>query len=271
MVISLILGILVGAILGLTGAGGGILAVPALVAGMGLSMQQAAPMALVAVAGSAVLGALEGLRKKLVRYRAAMLMAITGVPFTLVGLHVAQAIPQHWLMGLFGVIMLIVGVRLLLQNQGSTAMSIETKMRTMARLDPQTGRFQWCWGTGLLLGSIGALTGFLTGLLGVGGGFVIAPMLRRFTNVSMHGVVATSLMVIALVGTGGIMVALAHGAEMPIQATVLFAIATAMGMATGRQLVSRLSECYVQRGFAVVLIMVAIGLVTRAILASVFG
>jgi uncharacterized membrane protein YfcA len=67
MVISLILGILVGAILGLTGAGGGILAVPALVAGMGLSMQQAAPMALVAVAGSAVLGALEGLRKKLVR------------------------------------------------------------------------------------------------------------------------------------------------------------------------------------------------------------
>ena len=64
---------------------------------------------------------------------------------------------------------------------------------------------------------------------------------------------------------------LAHGAEMPIQATVLFAIATAMGMATGRQLVSRLSECYVQRGFAVVLIMVAIGLVTRAILASVFG
>jgi len=53
MLTSLILGAIVGAVLGLTGAGGGILAVPALVAGMGWPMQQATPVALVAVAGSA--------------------------------------------------------------------------------------------------------------------------------------------------------------------------------------------------------------------------
>ncbi|WP_166365603.1 sulfite exporter TauE/SafE family protein [Pseudomonas akapageensis] len=270
MAISLILGMLVGAVLGLTGAGGGILAVPVLVAGMGWTMQQAAPVALVAVVGSAVLGALEGLRKKLVRYRAAMLMALSGVPFTLVGLHVAQVTPQRWLMGIFGLVMLFVGLRLLLQKQDSAAMNIETTMR-IARIDPQTGRFQWCLGTGLLLGSIGALTGFLTGLLGVGGGFVIVPLLRRYTNVSMHGVVATSLMVIALVGTGGIVVALVHGAVMPVKATVLFALTTAMGMAAGRQLAGRLSGRHVQRGFAAVLIVVALGLVTRALLAPVIG
>lgn len=59
MLISLVLGSIVGAVLGLTGAGGGILAVPALVVGMGWPMQQATPVALVAVAGSAALGALE--------------------------------------------------------------------------------------------------------------------------------------------------------------------------------------------------------------------
>lgn len=50
MLVSLLLGAVVGAILGLTGAGGGILAVPALVFGMGWPMQQATPVALVAVA-----------------------------------------------------------------------------------------------------------------------------------------------------------------------------------------------------------------------------
>jgi uncharacterized membrane protein YfcA len=76
MLISLILGALVGAVLGLTGAGGGILAVPALVVGFGWTMQQATPVALIAVAGSAAVGAIEGLRRGLVRYKAAVLMAV---------------------------------------------------------------------------------------------------------------------------------------------------------------------------------------------------
>ena len=82
MEITLILGIVVGAVLGLTGAGGGILAVPALVSGMGWSMQQAAPVALIAVAGGAALGAVEGLKKGLVRYKAALVMVISGLPLT---------------------------------------------------------------------------------------------------------------------------------------------------------------------------------------------
>ncbi|MNE21921.1 Sulfite exporter TauE/SafE [compost metagenome] len=174
-------------------------------------------------------------------------------------------------MGLFGVVMLIVAVRLLLQKQGSDAMCVETTMRTVGRIDPETGRFQWSWGTACLLGGIGAMTGFLTGLLGVGGGFVIVPMLRRFTNVSMHGVVATSLMVIALVGTGGIVIAQAHGAQIPVDITLLFALATAMGMLAGRQLADHLSGRQVQRGFAAVLLVVATGLLAQAILDPVFG
>ena len=94
MLISLLLGVLVGAVLGLTGAGGGILAVPALVVGLGWSMQQAAPVALIAVAGGAGIGALDGFRQKLVRYRAAALMAVIGIPVTALGIRAAQAVSQ---------------------------------------------------------------------------------------------------------------------------------------------------------------------------------
>ena len=93
MLISLALGVFVGAVLGLTGAGGGILAVPALVVGLRWSLQQAAPVALIAVAGGAAVGAAEGFRRKLVRYKAALLMTAGGMSVTSLGIRVAQALP----------------------------------------------------------------------------------------------------------------------------------------------------------------------------------
>ena len=205
MLISAVLGVLVGVILGLTGAGGGILAVPALVAGMGWSMQQAAPVALIAVAGAAAIGAVEGFRRKLVRYKAAMLMAVSGIPAVSLGIFVAHGVPQPALLAIFAAVMVLVAVRLFLQTRQDN--NVENMAGSkFGRLNPSTGRFAWSLSTAVLLAAIGALTGFMTGLLGIGGGFVIVPMLRKFTNVSMHGIVATSLLVIALVGTGGVVV-----------------------------------------------------------------
>lgn len=264
MELSLLLGALVGTILGLTGAGGGILAVPALVAGMGWSMQQSAPVALVAVAGSAALGALEGLRKGLVRYKAAIVMVLAGLPLTSLGVSVAHALSQRWLQGLFAGVMLIAAGRLLRQSRGST---LQCEGQALAQLNPATGRFEWNWHLVFLFGMIGALTGFMTGLLGVGGGFVIVPVLRRFTNLTMHGIVATSLMVIALVSSGGIVSAVAHGAQLPLEITTFFALATTLGMIAGRVLSAHFSQVLVQRTFAVVLLFVA----ARLLLAAVTG
>jgi uncharacterized membrane protein YfcA len=222
MLTSLILGAIVGAVLGLTGAGGGILAVPALVAGMGWPMQQATPVALVAVAGSAAIGALEAFRQRLVRYRAALFMAATGVPLTSLGVRLAHALPQRVLLALFATVMLVVAGRSL-----STALrrgrpdSADSRF-CVGRINPDTGRLIWSWTTGAALAATGALTGLMTGLLGVGGGFIIVPMLRKLTNVSMHGIVATSLMVIALVGSGGVIATILHGTQLPLDLTLWF-------------------------------------------------
>lgn len=76
------LGLVIGAILALTGAGGGILAVPLLVFGLGLSMVEAAPVGLLAVGLAASVGALLGLRQGIVRYRAAGFVAGIGILLT---------------------------------------------------------------------------------------------------------------------------------------------------------------------------------------------
>lgn len=270
MEITLFLGVGVGIVLGLTGAGGGVLAVPALVNGMGWSVQQAAPVALIAVAAGAALGAFEGLRKGLVRYKAALVMVLCGLPLTKAGIEVARILPQRWLLGLFAGVTLIVVIRLLRQTMSPTRTAADE--HALARIDPDTGRFRWTWRTGGLFAGFGALTGFLTGfltgLLGVGGGFVIVPAMRRYTNASMHGIVATSLMVIALVSSGGIAVAVANGAQLPWPATILFAVATALGMGAGRKLSSRLSEKTIQRGFALVLLGAAASMIGKAILVA---
>lgn len=261
MEILLILGVLIGLVMGLAGAGGGVLAVPALVIGLGWSMQQAAPVALIAVAGGAALGAFEGLRHGLVRYRAAFFMVVCGLPLTPVGIHCAHQWPQRYLQLVFAIVILIVASRLIRQTLSSSRTGAQSKL---ARIDPDTGRFRWTRTTGVLFAVIGAFAGFSSGLLGVGGGFFIVPALRRFTDVSMHGVVATSLMVIALVSSGSVTAALIEGATLPMPATLLFAGATALGMGLGRKLSPRLSEQTIQRGFAGVLLAASAQLMSRA-------
>ncbi|AQG98855.1 hypothetical protein A9R05_08425 [Burkholderia sp. KK1] len=264
MLISLVLGSIVGAVLGITGAGGGILAVPALVVGMGWPMQQATPVALVAVAGSAALGALEGFRRRLVRYRAAFLMAVAGVPVTSLGVRLAHILPQRVLVTLFALTMLVVAGRLLHQAMRGSSGAARTSPLRVGRVHPKTGRIVWTWSAGFALASTGAVTGLMTGLLGVGGGFVIVPMLRKFTDLSMHGIVATSLMVIALVGTGGVFATLVAGTHAPLDVMLWFSVTTALGMAVGRWLSSFLSARSVQIAFAVALVCVALGMLEKA-------
>lgn len=264
MVISLILGAMVGAVLGLTGAGGGILAVPALVFGMGWPIQQATPVALVAVAGSAAVGALEAFRKGLVRYRAAFFMAAIGVPATAVGARLAHVLPQRLLLAVFALVMLVVAIRLLRHTLAHGNSQAPASALCVAHVNPSTGRLVWSWTTGAALAAVGAVTGVMTGLLGVGGGFIIVPMMRKLTDVSMHGIVATSLMVITLVGGGGVVTTMRHGGPLPLGVVLWFTLATAGGMLAARIVSHRLSGRHVQLGFAGILIAVALGLAAKA-------
>jgi uncharacterized membrane protein YfcA len=104
-------------------------------------------------------------------------------------------------------------------------------------------------------------------MLGVGGGFIIVPMMRKLTNVPMHGVVATSLLVITLVGGGGVIATMRHGAPLPLEVVLWFSLATGAGMLAGRAASHRLPAHQVQLGFATILICVALGLMAKAAIA----
>ncbi len=260
-VIICLLGLGIGSIMGMTGAGGGILAVPALVYGLGYSMQQASPVALLAVASAAGLGAWRAYRQNLVRYRAAFLMALAGALPAAYSVQLARQLPQQWLMLSFALVLMYVALRALQQaRQGQDETS---QLSRWAQIDQQTGRFQWNWLTASVLAGIGIVAGCLTGLLGVGGGFVMVPMLRRFTNASLRAAIATSLLVVSIISSVGVLSSVWHGVALPWLA-LPFAVTMILGMFSAQGLTQRLSAAQIQMVFACLLFSVACSLFWRA-------
>lgn len=269
---SLLLGVIVGLVLGLTGAGGSILAVPLLVFGLGWTLPQAAPVALLAVAAAAVYGTYVAWRKSYVRYKAALLMGAAGWVTAPVGLWLAGVLPQQWLMSLFAAVMVIVALRMFIQARRNPLEAAIVRATVqgdgapaggpICRLQPN-GRICWTLPCGAVLSMIGAASGLLTGLLGVGGGFVIVPALRAATALSMHSAVATSLMVIALASGGAAASAGFQGQTIPWLIAAPFVAGSLAGMAGGRILAPRIAGVRLQQGFAVLMLVVALGLVMR--------
>ena len=264
MLLSLALGLVVGLILALTGAGGAIIAVPLLMFGFQWDVTHAAPVALLAVGSSAAVGAFLGLRAKIVRYRAAALMASIGSVLTPVGLYVAHQLSPAPLALIFAGVLAFVAQRMFRQAQGPA--DAQTQQDAAAcKLSDNTGRFRWTALCTRALALAGAITGFLSGLLGVGGGFVIVPALRRSTDLPMNSIVATSLMVIALVSASAVLSSVIAG-TLDTHIGLPFALGAITAMLAGRRLASQLAGPRLQQGFAVVAGLVAMGLVGKTLM-----
>ena len=266
MVMTLGLGLVIGIILALTGAGGGILAVPLLIFGMGLSVEEAGPIGLLAVGMAAALGAGLGLKAGTVRYKAALLMAGSGILFSPLGNWLAHRMDNRWLGVLFAVVLLFVAYRTFQKAQAeATDSEPDHHQEPLCIRDADNGRFVWTTRCARALALSGTAAGFLSGLLGVGGGFVLVPALQRYTDLSMKSVVVTSLAVIALVSVSGVLSSALAG-RMNWAIAVPFCGGALAGMMGGRLIASRLAGPQLQKGFAAVSALVAIGMIVKSFL-----
>lgn len=274
MSLAVALGVMVGLVLGLTGAGGSIFAVPLLMWGLGWSLPQAVPVALLAVCAAAAFGTLVAWDVSFVRYRAAILMSVAGTLVAPFGLRAAHALPVPLLTGLFAAVLVIVAIRMIRQARRSPQEAAVVRATVAGdaprgagpacRLDPDTGRIVWTKPCALAVSGAGAVTGFLSGLLGVGGGFVIVPALRAFTEMSIHSAVATSLMAIALTSAGTVAAALWQGQHMPWLVALPFVAGSLLGMLAGRRLAPRVSGARLQQVFAFLMFLVAAVLLAQS-------
>lgn len=192
-----IFALIIGAVLGLFGGGGSILAVPVLVHIAGLGSKEAIAMSLLVVGATSVIGALHHARHGNVDWRA----GLTFAPFAMVGAFLggllAQFIPGAVLLALFAVMMIVTSAAMLRGRSGCDDVPEATDV-------PPERAALW------MIGLEGLAIGGFTGLVGAGGGFLVVPTLMLLGGLSMRRAVGTSLVVIAAKSVTGFLGYISH-------------------------------------------------------------
>lgn len=266
---SLLMGSLVGLSLGLTGGGGAVLAVPMLVFGFHLPPEQAVLISLIAVGTTSIVGFLNRLRVGQVEVPTGLLFAAAGTLGAPLGNWVSRQLPPLILMVGFALLTLVVSLRMLRQSMGQGGIPEvdfqphPTDDGPACQRDAQ-GRLLLHTRCALLMILVGVLTGFLSGLFGVGGGFVIVPALTLFSNMAIPKAVGTSLLVISLVSLSGFLSSqLSEGSPIPWEIAIPFSAAGVAGLLLGQSIAHHLPTPILQRLFALLMMAMALWIIAR--------
>src|SRR4051812_19939139 len=116
MILTFALGAVIGVLLGLLGGGGSILAVPALVYAVGLDVEQAIPISLIVIGVASAVGAVPKVVAGQVQWRLAAIFSAAGIPAAFLGSAVGARLPQPAILLGFAAVMLVAGVRMLMDS-----------------------------------------------------------------------------------------------------------------------------------------------------------
>ena len=271
IILGLLFGALVGFALGLTGGGGSIFAVPLLVYGLSVNAHQAVGISLAAVGSTALFGAVQRMRAGQTEVRIGLVFAVFGMAGAPLGSWMSRRTPEPVLLLLFSALMLSIAIRMWRTARRKLAPSApahpglsEEEGRSCRR--EAGGRLHFTSRCALVMAGIGIATGILSGLFGVGGGFIIVPALIFFTGMEMHRAVATSLLVIALVSSSGVISFVWATHHLDLALTGVFVLGGVAGVSAGTELGRRISGPRLQMVFAGFIIAVAIFVVVRTLL-----
>jgi uncharacterized membrane protein YfcA len=248
MLVAALLGLAIGLVVGMVGGGGAVLAVPALVYGVGLGVQEATTASLAVVAAAAATGAVAQSRRGAVCWSSALWFASAAALGSVAGTMANDALGGAALLLAFSAVMLL-AARAMWQRAGAPAAAVGGCPR--ARVN--------------VLVPIGLGVGALTGLVGVGGGFVIVPALAVSLSFGMREAMGTSMVIVAIVSLCGLGAHLAAGLTLDVPVAAAMGAAALLGALAGPRLADRVPARTLGRGFAGLVVVVAVGVATAAV------
>lgn len=261
------LGLVVGVVIGGLGGGGGVLTVPALVYVVGQSAQDATAGSVVIVGITAVVGVLVRVRGGLVRWRTGLAFGAVGIPSAALGTLVNQRVAEPVLLLSFAALTVLAAVALVADSRRAPAEPDATVPSGagggVAVAAPPAVASPVDLAVKIVV--CGAAIGFLTGFLGVGGGFLMVPALVIVLRMPMTHAVGTSLLIIAINSAAAFATrAGVTGLDWAVLAP--FTVAAVAGSFLGKAVCERLSGATLQRAFALLLLLVGAFMAVESVL-----
>lgn len=242
ILIYLIVGLLVGSIGAMLGIGGGIFVVPLMTFVFGASPVQAVGTSLFVVMLNSFSGAFGYMRKKMVCLDAAWKFALATIPGALIGSYVSDVLSGDTLSAIFAIFFISLSGYMFFKS-GST---------------PDTGssdipsNYNWKLGT-----SLSSVVGFLSSILGIGGGIVHVPMMTYLLKFPIKISIATSTAILFVSSVTGVLThgCLGHILWLP---AICIGSGAVIGAQAGVRIVGRVNSSFLVRLCAVFLFAVAV-------------
>ncbi len=249
--VGLALGLVVGLTLSMMGAGGSIITVPALVFITDLPVHDATGTALLVVTSLAVVGGVSHYRRGATMPSMAVAVGLSGIGGSVAGAWLNQRADEDLILLLLSLMMIVAGARMV---QGAVRSGREADAHLAE--SPASSR--------LVLGAAaGSVLGLLTGFFGLGGGFLIVPLLVVVLGLPMRLAVGTSLLVISMHAGAGLVGHLSFG-NVDFEAAAPFLVGGLVGTVAGSRFSGRIRESWHRIVFSILLFSVAGLLLARS-------
>lgn len=239
------LSVFIGIALGLLGGGGSILTVPLLVYITGLDAKSAIASSLFIVGVTSIFGLISHARAHRVRWRTGLIFGGAGMVGAFLGGKVGTLLPGALLLLAFALMMAV------------TAVAMIRGRRTVA-----TGHHDDLPVLRILLDGI--VVGFVTGIVGAGGGFLVVPALALLGGLPMPVAVGTSLLVIAMKSFAGF-AGYATSVAIDWQVTLLVTAGAIVGAFVGSAVAGRVHPDRLRKGFGWFVLVMAVVILVQEV------
>lgn len=249
-VILILIGLFAGAYGIMVGAGGGFIFVPALLIILDMPPALAAGTGLVVVLINATSGVAGFVKQKRIDYQIALLITLGALPGSFAGIWFSHIVSADIFQWIFAGVLILLGLFLQYKNRGKQDKGVEEPSKDLSMTTKRK----------ISLIMVGIMMGIVSTFFGIGGGWLMVPILIYIYGIKAHRATATSVFALCLYSIIGVILHIYHG-NVDWSAALWGGIGVLVGAQIGVYLSSKISGKIIVQMLSILLIVIGIKMI----------